>query len=386
MNGHLTGRSPSTGQGLRIAFAEGRITAITDEPDPAPGYLAPGLVDLQINGYFGHDLNDDTLSVARVRDLTEALLRHGVTRYLPTLITASEASLTRALGIIAEARAGDPLLARIIPGIHVEGPFISPMDGARGAHPLAHVREPDRAEVERWQEVSGGLVRLVTLSPHSDAAIALVRDLTAMGIRVAIGHTEASPEQIHLAAEAGAVLSTHLGNGAPAMLPRHPNILWAQLAEDRLAASFIADGHHLPADTLKTMLRAKTLARSLLVSDVAAAGGLPPGIYDQPIGGRVELSADGRLGTPGTPFLAGAALTLDFNVARVMTMAGLSLAEALDLATLNPARLLAGTEPPAFGILKIGAPADLIRFDHAPGADRLTILETYIGGEVRWTQ
>ena len=163
------------------------------------------------------------------------------------------------------------------------------------------MREPDLAEVRRWQEASGGLVRLVTLSPHSDGAIALVADLVAMGIHVSIGHTDATPEQIHAAAEAGASLSTHLGNGAPAMLPRHPNFIWAQLADDRLTASFIADGHHLPADTLKAMLRAKGLERSILVSDVAAVGGLEPGLYDQPIGGRVQLWPDGRLGVPARP-------------------------------------------------------------------------------------
>lgn len=379
MSGRLTGRSPQDGEGVCVSFDDGVITTIEPVEYDGEFYIGPGLVDLQINGYFGFDLNDRALTPGRVGQLTRKLFEHGVTTYLPTLITASEPSLIAALVAIAEAREADPLLAHVIPGVHVEGPFISPNDGARGAHPVSHVRVPDLAEVERWQEASGDLVRLVTLSPHSDEAIELTRSLTAMGIHVALGHTEATPEQIHAAASAGAVLSTHLGNGAPAMLARHPNFIWAQLADDRLTASFIADGHHLPADTLKSMLRAKGAGRALLVSDVAALGGLEPGIYEQPIGGRVQLSPDGRLGTPGTPFLAGAALTLDYCVARAAGMAELSLAEALALATKAPGRFLAGR-----GRLEVGAAADLIVFGWQPGADRLDIRTTVSRGEVAW--
>ncbi|GLQ56543.1 N-acetylglucosamine-6-phosphate deacetylase [Devosia nitrariae] len=379
MSGQLTGRSPQDGKGIRVSFDAGVITVIEPVDYDGEYFIGPGLVDLQVNGYFGFDLNDHALTPERVGQLTRKLFEHGVTTYLPTLITASEQSLIAALTANAAAREADPLLARAIPGVHVEGPFISPHDGARGAHPKDQVRAPDLAEVERWQVASGDLVRIVTLSPHSNEAIELTRSLTAMGIHVALGHTEATPEQIHAAAEAGAVLSTHLGNGAPALLPRHPNFIWAQLADDRLTASFIADGHHLPADTLKSMLRVKGLGRALLVSDVAAPGGLEPGIYDQPIGGRVQLWPDGRLGTPGTPFLAGAALTLDYCVARVAGMAGLTLAEALALATTAPGRFLDGR-----GRLELGAVADLIVFGWQPGADRLDIRTTVSGGEVVW--
>ncbi|MFN4211980.1 MAG: N-acetylglucosamine-6-phosphate deacetylase, partial [Devosia sp.] len=159
----------------------------------------------------------------------------------------------------------------------------------------------------------------------------------------------------------------------------HPNFLWAQLADDRLSASFIADGHHLPADTLIAMQRAKGLDRSILVSDLAAPGGLQPGIYDQPIGGRVQLWADGRLGTPGTPYLAGAALPLSACVARAATMTGLSLADTLAMATRNPGRFVKGR-----GVLEIGARADLIRFSWEKGARELRIVETYLAGEPVW--
>ncbi|KGM33979.1 N-acetylglucosamine-6-phosphate deacetylase, partial [Inquilinus limosus] len=290
----ITGRDPATGRSLAVTIKDGRIAAIEDGPAGETAWLSAGLVDLQVNGFAGHDLNGGGLVPETVARLSAALRRDGVTTFLPTLITAPEASITAALAAIAEARAADPLIAHMIPAVHVEGPHISPEDGPRGAHPRDQVRPPDLAEFDRWQAACGGLVGLVTLSPHHDGAPDYIRGLTARGVLVAIGHTDASPAQIAAAVEAGAALSTHLGNGIAATLPRHPNPIWSQLAEDRLTASFIADGHHLPADVLKAMLRAKGLERAVLVSDAAALGGLAPGLYDQPVGGRVELTADGR--------------------------------------------------------------------------------------------
>jgi N-acetylglucosamine-6-phosphate deacetylase len=181
---------------------------------------------------------------------------------------------------------------------------------------------------------------------------------------------------LHTAAEAGARLSTHLGNGIGALLPRHPNAIWAQLADDRLTATFIADGHHLPADTLKAMLRAKGLARAILVSDSVALGGMPPGIYDQRIGGKVELRADGRLGTLGTPYLAGAAQPLKDGIAFAANSAALSLSDALMLASGNPGRVVRGR-----GELAVGAPADLIRFRWGDGEPTLAIEQVLLRGE-----
>ncbi len=365
----LTGRDPATGDPIAIRVADGRILAVLPA---APGgeergddaWIAPGLIDLQVNGYAGHDLNAEPDPAVCAR-LARALLREGTTTFLPTLITASEAALTARLRAIAEARR-DPLVAAMVPGIHVEGPWISPDDGPRGAHPVEHVRPPDLAEFTRWQDACGGLIGLLTLSPHWPNAPAAIHALAASGVRIALGHTGASPAQIEAAVSAGATMSTHLGNGIAAMLPRHPNALWSQLADDRLAASFIADGHHLPPATLRAMLRAKGLDRAVLVSDSAALGGMPPGDYDQPIGGRVRLEASGRLGTIGTPYLAGAARPLAAGVATVLRDAGLSLADALRLATGNPGRLLGGR-----GTLERGAPADLIRFRLTDGALRI---------------
>ncbi|OWJ65931.1 N-acetylglucosamine-6-phosphate deacetylase [Inquilinus limosus] len=374
----ITGRDPASGRSLAVTVADGRVAAIEDGPAGETAWLSAGLVDLQVNGFAGHDLNGGGLVPETVARLAAVLRRDGVTTFLPTLITASEASITAALAAIAAARAVDPLVAHAIPAVHVEGPHISPEDGPRGAHPRDQVRPPDLAEFDRWQAACDGLVGLVTLSPHHDGAPDYIRGLVARGVHVSIGHTDASPAQIAAAVAAGAALSTHLGNGIAATLPRHPNPIWSQLAEDRLTASFIADGHHLPAEVLKAMLRAKGLDRAVLVSDAAALGGLAPGLYDQPIGGRVELTVDGRLGLAGTPFLAGAARPLKQDVALAIDMASISLADALRLATVNTGRFVGGR-----GVLAVGAPADLVRFRWAPGDRDLGIDTVLALGEER---
>lgn len=373
----LVGRDPRDGVGLAVEIADGRVVGLESaEVAPDAAYLAPGLVDLQVNGYRGLDLNDGALTPERVAALTQLMLSLGVTTYLPTLITASRHGLIAALGAIAAARREDPASAAAIPFVHVEGPFLAPEDGPRGAHPANQIRPPDRDEVAAWQQASGGLVGLVTLSPHWAGVADFIRDLVASGIRVAIGHTGATPEQIRAATDAGATLSTHLGNGAAAHLARHPNFLWAQLADDRLSAGFIADGFHLPADTLKAMLRAKGLERAFLVSDTAALGGMAPGIYDQAIGGRVEVGVDGRLSVAGTPYLAGAGRPLCDDVARAIAMAGLSLGDGLRLATINPGAIAGDGR----GKLEIGGRANIIRFDWQPGDTRLRLREVIASG------
>lgn len=372
----LTGRDPATGRSLSVVVEGERIRSITEGPAQETAWLSAGLIDLQVNGFGGLDLNDGALSIDTVRQLVGMLRGKGVTTFLPTLITASEASLIGALQVIAQARRSDPLVAHAIAAVHIEGPHVSPEDGPRGAHPRDQVRPPDLAEFDRWQAACGGLIGMVTLSPHYPEAPAYIRALAARGVHVAIGHTHASAADITAAVDAGARFSTHLGNGISATLPRHPNPLWTQLADDRLTASLIADGHHLPADTFRAMLRAKGLARTVLVSDTAALAGMPPGRYDQPIGGAVELTADGRLGVAGTPFLAGAARCLAQDVALAIDMGGITLAEALQLATANPGRFVGGR-----GELAVGAAADIVRFHWSPGDRDLSIDSVMVLGQ-----
>jgi N-acetylglucosamine-6-phosphate deacetylase len=217
---------------------------------------------------------------------------------------------------------------------------------------------------------------MVTLAPEHVGAAEYIAALAARGVHVAIGHTAASPQEIAAAVDAGARLSTHLGNGAAAILPRHPNFIWSQLADDRLTASFITDGQHLPADTFKAMLRAKGLANAVLVSDSVALAGMPPGRYSQAVGGAVEVGADGRIGVAGTPYLAGAGQPLHVDVALAIRMAGLSLVDGLRLATVNPGRFVGRK-----GCIEVGAPADLIRFAWKPGDAALRLETVLVRGE-----
>ena len=353
----IRGRDPLTGNSIEVVIEDGRIQSIASGVSEHDLWLSPGFIDLQVNGYAGCDLNAESITPDLVTDLMCKMFSVGVTTFVPTIITASEERIIAALCAIAAARHRLPLLTHVVPFVHVEGPHISPLDGPRGAHPREHVRPPDVAEFERWQEVSGGLVGMVTLSPHWDSALPYIAHLTSRGCLVAIGHTDAEPTCIRAATDAGAALSTHLGNGVASHLPRHPNVLWAQLAEDRLCASFIADGHHLPADTLKVMLRAKGPERCILISDTVALAGMPPGRYETPVGGAVELTAEGRIGIPGAPTLAGAALPLKSGIANVARLPGFSLRDGILMATKNPGGF-AGDR----GVLQVGACADLVQF------------------------
>ncbi|HWQ32468.1 MAG TPA: amidohydrolase family protein [Blastocatellia bacterium] len=293
----------------------------------------PGFFDLQVNGFAGVDFNDPQTSAEQVQHALAAMRLTGVTRLLPTLITSSSASFARCARTLVNI--SDPAIA----GIHMEGPYISPVDGPRGAHPRQHVATASVDDFRRRQEAAAGRIVLVTLAPEVEGAIELIEYLAASGIRAAIGHTAASPEQIRAAISAGATLSTHLGNGCANLLPRHPNFIWEQLAADELCASFIADGHHLPPATVKAMLRAKTLSRSILVTDAIAAAGCAPGTY---ILGEttVELSANGRVAEPGKAWLAGSALTMDRAVENTVKFTGLPIEEVLPLASTQPAAFI----------------------------------------------
>ncbi len=371
----ITGRDPFTAQPMRITIEGNRIAEIASGPADEAAWLAPGFVDLQVNGYGGCDLNGDAIDADLVIALVERLAATGVTTFLPTLITASESAIIRALRAIAEARAASAMAAYAIPFVHIEGPFLSPDDGPRGAHPREHVRPPDLSEFERWQVASGGLVGMVTLSPHWESATDFIRAVTNKGALVALGHTHASPAQIHAAADAGASFSTHLGNGIAGQLPRHPNPIWAQLADDRLMATFIADGFHLPADTLKSMLRAKSIERSIFVSDATALAGMPAGTYSANIGGEVELRADGRLTMKGSDFLAGAALPLKDDIANAVSSGVCTLADAVRMATENPGQVVGNR-----GKLHMGAIADLVRFTLDDESKRMRIETVLVQG------
>lgn len=321
-----------------------------------------GFVDLQVNGFAGVDFNQAARSIEQLSQAAKAIRATGVTRFLPTLITSS-------LDHFASCAA--PLVKfqdHSVIGIHMEGPYISPLDGPRGAHPVQDVIPASVEDFKRRQDAAQGRIVLVTLAPEVEGAIALIEYLVAQNIRVAIGHTAASPEEIRDAIKAGATLSTHLGNGCANMLPRHPNFIWEQLASDELFASLIVDGHHLPPATVKSMIRAKSLSRTILVTDAIAAAGCAPGMYK--LGHlEVELNTAGRVAVPGAANLAGSALTMNQAVANTVRFTGLSLDEVLPLANTNPARYL-GIEV-----------SDRIIVEWDNERFQLSIIETRINGE-----
>ena len=293
----------------------------------------PGLFDLQVNGFAGVDFNDPGLTTDGVVRALDRMRATGVTRCLPTLITSS----FETFAACAQLLTGVPHPA--IAGIHMEGPYISPVDGARGAHPRQHIAAASIDDFERRLEACEGRIRIVTLAPEVPGALALIEHLVDSGVRVAIGHTAASPQEIADGISAGATFATHLGNGCPQMLPRHPNPIWELLAADDVLASFIADGHHLPGSTVKAMVRAKTPARAVLVTDAIAAAGCKPGPFK--LGDVVcELSQDGRVSLPGTPYLAGSALTMDKAIGNVVRFMSLPIEEAASMASTVPAAYL----------------------------------------------
>jgi N-acetylglucosamine-6-phosphate deacetylase len=292
-----------------------------------------GFFDLQVNGFAGVDFNTPGCTPDQLSHATEALQATGVTRFLPTLITSSLDRFSSCARSILQF--SHPAIA----GIHLEGPYISPDDGPRGAHPLEQVIAASIEDFCRRQDAASGRIVLVTLAPEVPGALLLIEYLVKSDVRVAIGHSAARPEQIREAVSAGATLATHLGNGCAQSLPRHPNFIWEQLAADELCASFIADGHHLPPATLKSMVRAKQPARSILVTDATAAATCRPGYYT--IGeARIELTAAGRVSAPGAPNLAGSALAMNQAVANTVRFTGLPLSETLKMASTLPAHYL----------------------------------------------
>ena len=370
------GIETSGGTAVQVTF-DSDISAVAPVSHSSELYLSPGFIDLQVNGFLGVDFNDPKCTPEQIARTIRGLFATGVTRFYPTVITGSPADMVDALRNLKSAK--ETLREGVaIDGFHVEGPHISPDDGPRGAHPLRWVRPPHLDEFRRWQEATGNQIRIVTLSPDWPQSLPYIEAIAAEGVVASIGHTNATTQQLADAVSAGATLSTHLGNGAHPVLRRHPNYLWEQLAEDRLMADFIVDGIHLPPSFLKVALRAKTVARSVLVTDAAAPAGCPPGRYQ--LGEQaVELTADNRVMLVGRERLAGSALRMDRGVENLMRIAGLSLADAVTMATTNAAR--AGRVPGRTKGLVPGDRADVVMYTFNKSDLTISIQSTYISGE-----
>lgn len=298
-----------------------------------------GFFDLQVNGYAGVDFNRDNLSAHDLHRACEHLEADGVAGILATIVTEDVQAMARRLKRLAQLRQDDDLARRMIAGLHIEGPFLNPSAGFRGAHPPDAICRASCDAMKYLLEAAQGLARLVTLAPEQDAGMRVTRMLAESGVRVAAGHSDASLQQIEAALDAGLSLWTHLGNGCPMLLDRHDNIIQRALSLcERLWLCFIADGVHVPLFALKNYLRAAGLDRCVVVTDAIAPAGLGPGRYTL---GRwqLDIGPDMVARAPDGSHLIGSAITMPQSAANLQKT-GLSQDEIALLCASNPRRAL----------------------------------------------
>lgn len=364
--------------GPQIKSVEPLAQAPVDTPET---WIAPGFIDIQVNGYKGYNFNLGSWTTGDTSGdgfskLAGLLAAAGTTQSLPTIVTNHAEGLLQSMTAIATAVEEDNDLAAALPFIHLEGPYISSEDGARGAHPIECVRDPKWDEFQRFQEAANGLIKIITIAPERDGSLEFIEKATAAGVVVSIGHTAAKSHHISDAVKAGARLSTHLGNGSHAVMARHPNYVWDQLAEDDLTSCFITDGFHVDANALKAMMRAKGNDNFIIVSDAVALGGLLPGIYDD---GRHEILPSGKVVLAGTPYLAGAGFLLDTCLAYALRHTALDMPSLVKATSTNPARVLG---LPNKGRIAPGYDADITIFRVPEGNAPLDVTATYRGGKL----
>jgi N-acetylglucosamine-6-phosphate deacetylase len=383
----VRGKVLGSGEQTEIGIDKGFIQTIQQQlVGEAAGaqdlWLAPAFFDIQVNGFAGCDFNAAQVTSEALEQAMIKLRERGVALFCPTVITQSFEHMASCFQALAKACDQAHIGGRVIPAVHMEGPYISPQEGPRGAHSPEHIRPPSWDEFQRLQESANGMIGLLTLAPEVEGAIAFIEKVTRSGVVVAIGHTAARRESIQAAISAGARLSTHLGNGSHAMLPRHENYVWEQLAADELWASFIVDGHHLPPPVVKCLIRAKGVSRSVLTSDAIAAAGMPPGRYRL---GEIDVVVTPdfkveRAETVGSGYLAGSALDLLRGVENVVRFAQVGIAEAIQMASLNSATLMGVSN--RVGRIEVGREANLILFQWDENSHRLALKSTIQCGEM----
>ncbi len=301
----------------------------------------PRLFDFQVNGFAGVDFQADELTQRDMEQAALALRRHGVAAILVTLITDEIDAHCRRLANLEKLCAASPLISEVVAGYHIEGPWLSPEPGYRGAHPADPMHAPSLGEFERMQAAANGRIRLITLAPEWPGSAECIAAMTRAGVHISLGHTNASEVQIDEAIRAGARFVTHLGNGTPLQLHRHDNVVQRLLARDELIACLIPDGVHLPPFVLRNFFRAKPRGKVLFTTDAMAGAGAPPGTYR--IGRlEIEVGPDGIARQPGGQGFAGSTLTPDEGVRRCANYLGLSEEES--------ARLWSTAAMEAFGV------------------------------------
>jgi len=306
--------------------------------------MHPGFIDLQVNGYRGVNFSETGSSEEQYAEACRGVLATGTDAFLVTVMTNPAEVYRHNLPLLARLMDSDEFQGRVL-GFHIEGPFISPEPGAVGMHPAHAVRDPDPAFLEQLQEWADGKIRLLTIAAERRGADELCRHATHMGIAVSLGHQLAQEEDIRRLADAGATALTHLGNGIPNLLPRHPNAIWAGLAEERLAAMLIADGHHLPASVLKTMVRAKGVHNTIAISDAAFLAGMPPGNYSD-ANNDIVIEPSGKVWNPRKGCLVCSSAMMIDCLNHLAGLGFLELDDLLAIGARNPLRLI-GVDPDA---------------------------------------
>ena len=379
-NTTISGYLPDHNTIVEILVKDGLIDRI-NKIDPGKKkekkiYVAPGLIDTQVNGYASVSFNREGLTGEKIIELTEAMWREGVTTYFPTIITNSSELITENLKILTAAIKDSPGLSNSIPGYFLEGPYISPIDGFRGAHAKEWVRLPDWEEFSGFYSAANGKIIQVGVAPEVDGAMEFIQKSRDMGISISLAHHNATADQVDEAVNLGARVATHLGNGCANTIHRHDNPIWPQLSNDLLTPSIIADGHHLRKEELRVFFKVKGPENLMLVSDATELAGMPPGSYSWN-GKEVVMTEDGMLKYPAQNVLAGASFPVRTGVKNMMVMAGCTLEESLIMATSTPAKVYNLNDR---GILQEGLRADLILFTIEDG--EIIIQQTLLRGEV----
>uniref|UniRef100_UPI0032161F96 N-acetylglucosamine-6-phosphate deacetylase n=1 Tax=uncultured Draconibacterium sp. TaxID=1573823 RepID=UPI0032161F96 len=377
----IEGLSYIDGKPISVEIKDGKIVnvrSIKKVPGNRKVYIAPGLIDNQINGFNGvsFSFGGGELTTEGVVKATKALWERGVTTYLPTLTTNSKEVLLKNFSILHKTMDCRELLGSI-PGFHLEGPYISPVDGYRGAHIEKFVRKPDWNEFMEFYDASGGNILTITVAPEIEGAMEFIKKCSDMGIVVALGHHNGTAALINEAARNGAKTCTHLGNGCANMINRHDNPLWPQLANDNLMISIICDGFHLRPEEIAVFTKAKGIDKTIITSDVTKYAGLKPGIYKNIGGDDLELTKEGMVQYPSQKVLAGSASAIDKGVGHVMKVTGCSLGQAIQMASTNSAKLYGLDDR---GVIEEGKRADLVLFTLEDSI--MKIHKTYVQGEL----
>lgn len=371
----------SDGKPVSVEIVDGKIAnikPIVTESKTPKVYLAPGLIDIQINGYMGVSFGDQNLTLELMQEATAALWKEGVTSYLPTVTTRDHERLLKSFSLLSMAL-DDEKIGMSISGFHLEGPYISPVKGFRGAHSEKYIRDPDWEEFQELQKAANNSINLITVAPEVDGGISFVEKLVESGVVVSLGHHNGTPENIDNAVDLGATLSTHLGNGCANMINRHHNPIWPQLSNDGLSISIIVDGAHLTKEEVRTFYKAKGKDNTILVSDAVSLAGLPLGKYIDD-GDTLLLTKD-VVKFPAEDVLAGAAQPISRCVGNIMRFTNCGLKEAIQMASTNPADLMGLDD---LGEIKIGKRADIILFTIEDGD--MVVQKTIVAGNVVYSK